>query len=120
MLALLKERNEIFKKMGEGVGRQKIKRRIQKESLEGIFHFLIFRLMSTDAIQTTYIWYHIQSVQRMFPFTSVNSSLSHITNNYFSYKTNFLNKLSNDMSIFLLCSCYFIQSVTFKEDIHFY
>ena len=61
-------------------------KRIQKSS-EGIFHFLILRLMATDdATQTTYI----RSVREMFPLTSANLSLSHITNNSFSCKTIFL------------------------------
>ena len=60
-------------------------KRIQKSS-EGIFHFLIFRQMATDdATQTTYI----RSVREMFPLTSANLSLSHTSNNYFSYKTSF-------------------------------
>ena len=42
-------------------------------------------MVTDDAIQTTYI----RSDQEMFLSTSANSSLSHITNNSFSYKTIF-------------------------------
>ena len=124
MLPLLKVRNEIKKKKknGWGNGRANTKdrkqentkgnrnqKRIQKPS-ERILHFLIFRLMATyDAIQTTYI----RSVREMFPFTSANFSLNHITNNSFSYKTIYAHYP------FVLMLFYSV-SYTFKGDSHFH
>ena len=61
-------------------------------------------MVTDDAIQTTYI----RSDQEMFLSTSANSSLSHITNNSFSYKTIF-DELNNGVPTILSCLCYFIQ-----------
>ena len=71
--------------------------------------------MTTDgAIQV-----YIRSVREMFPFPSANSSLSHITNNSFSYKTIF-DELNNGVPTILSCLCYFIQFLICLKEMYIF